>query len=147
MGTTEKLIIGTIEECALPELGIETLTVRVDTGAKTSSLHVDEIHPFHKAGKPWVRFNIHPNIHNVTEVIACEAPIYDIRRIKSSNGGVDERIIIKTTFGIADQQWPIQLSLTDRREMTYLMLLGRQGMGDRVLVDPSKRFLINHPQD
>lgn len=147
MSKTEKLIVGAIEDCRLPELGIEQLHVRVDTGAKTSSLHVDGLVQFKRRGKPWVKFNIHPTVHNVDDVIECESPVKDIRRIKSSNGGVDERYIIETTLQLGDQSWAIELSLTDRSDMTFMMLLGREGMGKRVLVDPSASFLVSDNAD
>ncbi|MEJ2044122.1 MAG: ATP-dependent zinc protease [Reinekea sp.] len=142
MANNEKLIIGVVESCQLPDLGIAQLNMRVDTGAKTSSLHVDEIEQFKRGGKPWVRFNIHPTVHKVDDVIRCEAPIKDIRHIKSSNGLIDERYVIETTLQLGQEQWLIDLSLSNRSEMTFLMLLGRKGMGKRVLVDPSKTFLI-----
>jgi hypothetical protein len=140
---SEKFIVGAIETCSLPDIGIHELNVRIDTGAKTSSLHVDEVAHFRKKGKPWVSFDIHPNIHNVDEVVRCESPVRDIRRIKSSNGEVEERYIIRTPLTLGDQTWAIDISLTDRSEMSFLMLLGREGMGSKLLVDPSETYLLN----
>lgn len=139
----ERLTIGAIEIGSLPDLQIEQMHIRVDTGAKTSSLHVDGLQRFRRKGKPHVRFNIHPSIHNVANVTECAAPIKDIRRIKSSNGNVEERYVIDTTLQLGDQKWVIELSLSDRSDMTYLMLLGREGMKDRILVDPSAVFLVS----
>lgn len=139
----DKQIVGAIECCNLPELGISDLNVRIDTGAKTSSLHVDNIDNFHRQGKPWVRFDIHPNIHNVNETLACEAPVKDIRRIKSSNGKSEERYIIRTPLVLGEQTWSIEISLTDRSEMSFLMLLGREGMANKILVDPGESFLLS----
>ncbi|MDO6421165.1 ATP-dependent zinc protease family protein [Saccharophagus degradans] len=136
------MIIGSIETCDLPDLGIFDLQIRVDTGAKTSSLHVDNIRRFKENGRPHVRFDIHPDIYNVESVIEATAPLKDIRQIKSSNGESQERYVIKTTLVLGDQSWPIELTLTNRSDMTYLMLFGRQGMGDKVLVDPSETFLV-----
>ncbi len=144
---SHKLLIGAIEECELPDLGIANLHMRVDTGAKTSSLHVDSIKQFHKKGKPWVKFHIHPTVHQVEDTVLCEALVKDIRRIKSSNGSVDERYIIETTLALGQQSWSIDLSLSNRSDMTFLMLLGREGMGSRVLVDPSERFLVSSEKD
>ena len=138
----DKFLVGTLENCDLPELGISDLNVRVDTGAKTSALHVDQIRKIKKDGKPWVAFAIHPNIHKVDDCIFCEAPLRDIRKIKSSNGVTDERYIIRTTISLNQQIWEIDISLTDRSDMSYLMLLGREGMGNRLLVDPSKPYLL-----
>ena len=136
------MIIGSIETCDLPDLGIFDLQIRVDTGAKTSSLHVDNIRRFKENGRPHVRFDIHPDIYNVESMIEATAPLKDIRQIKSSNGESQERYVIKTTLVLGDQSWPIELTLTNRSDMTYLMLFGRQGMGDKVLVDPSETFLV-----
>ncbi len=142
---SDKLIIGNIENCNLPDLGIFNLQARVDTGAKTSSLHVDSLCCFQKAGKPWVKFDIHPNIHSVDEVVKCEWPLRDIRRIKSSNGVSEERYVIQTTFQLGELSWSIEITLTDRSDMSYLMLFGREGMGNKVLIDPSSTFLVTTP--
>tara|TARA_R110002111_G_scaffold36498_1_gene70851 strand:+ start:979 stop:1422 length:444 start_codon:yes stop_codon:yes gene_type:complete len=139
-----KIIIGSLEDFDLPELGIMGIQVRIDTGAKTSSLHVDNLTRFTKAGKPWVQYDIHPNIHNVDEIIHCESPIKDIRRVKSSNGTSEERYVIKTMVKVGDASWPIEITLTNREDMSNLMLFGREGMGDRVLIDPSATFLLNN---
>ena len=144
MSTSDKMILGAIEQCDLPDLGIIGLEARVDTGAKTSSLHVDNVQKIEKDGSPWLRFDIHPDIYNIEKITTCEAKLHDIRRIKSSNGESEQRFIIKTNFKIGYQQWPIEITLTDRADMSYLMLLGREAMSDRVLVDPSQSFLVKH---
>ncbi|WP_375749975.1 ATP-dependent zinc protease [Vibrio sp. HN007] len=144
----DRLIIGNLELCNLPELGIFDLEVRVDTGAKTSSLHVDNIRRFRKKGKLFVEFDLHPDIYNLEQTVKCSAPVVDSRKIKSSNGESEQRYVIQTNFGIGGRTWPIEITLTNRQEMSYLMLLGREGMGDRVYVDPSKAFtLIDEPKE
>ena len=137
------MVIGNLENCDLPDLGIFDLQVRIDTGAKTSSLHVDNLSRYKKAGKPWVRFVIHSSIHNVEDIVECTSPLHDVRRIKSSNGSSEERYVIKTTVHLGNKSWPIEITLTDRSDMSYLMLLGREAMKDKVLVDPSATFLLN----
>lgn len=136
-----KLLIGALETVNLPDLKISDLHVRVDTGAKTSSLHVDNIETLQKAGKPWVKFDLHPDLYKLATTVRCEAPISDIRRIKSSNGESEQRYVIRTTLEIANQAWPIDITLSNRADMTYLMLLGRESMEDRILVDPSQNFI------
>jgi hypothetical protein len=138
----DKVIIGNLEMCDLPELSIQDLQIRVDTGAKTSSLHVDNIRCIKEKGKSWVYFDLHPNAHKVEEIVACKSLLHDIRRIKSSNGDVEKRFVIRTTIRLASMTWPIEITLTDRSDMTYMMLLGREGMGNRVLVDPSLTFVL-----
>ena len=137
----DKMVIGSIEVCDLPDIGISDLQIRIDTGAKTSSLHVDNLEKFTKTGKPWVRFDIHPDVYDIEKVTSCESALHDVRSVKSSNGVSEERYVIKTKIRLGDQSWPIEITLTNRSDMSYLMLLGRQGMGERVLVDPSKTFL------
>ena len=140
---SQKPIIGSLETCNLPDLGISNLQIRVDTGAQSSSLHVDNIKGLKKNGKPWVQFDIHPDIYDVNSIVTCCTPICDIRRIKSSNGEAQERYVIKTPIELGDMSWPIEITLTDRSDMSYLMLFGREGMSDRILVDPSQTFLLS----
>ncbi|GAA5213499.1 ATP-dependent zinc protease [Corallincola platygyrae] len=137
----QKLIIGNLEVCDLPELGIKDLQVRIDTGAKTSSLHVDNIVRLKVDGKPHVEFDLHPDLYDLSEVVRCRVPVSDTRRIKSSNGDTEQRSVIRTRFKLGDHEWPIEITLSNRKEMTYLMLLGREAMADKVLVDPSATFL------
>ncbi len=137
----DKTIIGCIESIALPDLAINELNVRVDTGAKTSSLHVDNIKKINKDGVKSVSFDIHPDIHNVDSIVNCCAPICDIRKVKSSNGTSEQRYVIETMVTLGEQTWPIQITLTDRSDMSYLMLFGREAISGRFLVDPSKVYL------
>ncbi|PKI16568.1 ATP-dependent zinc protease family protein [Colwellia sp. 12G3] len=136
-----KIIIGRLEAIDLPELGIEDLEVRVDTGAKTSSLHVDNITKVIVDGIYNVTFDIHPDAHNVNRIVTCTAPISDIRKIKSSNGTSEQRYVIETTVKLGNESWVIEITLTDRSDMSYLMLFGREAIGERFLVDPSQVFL------
>ncbi|RKF20199.1 ATP-dependent zinc protease [Alginatibacterium sediminis] len=137
----DKIIIGNLELCSLPELGINELEVRIDTGAKTSSLHVDNLERFKKNGRPFVSFDLHPDVYNLKNVVRCTSPLHDSRRIKSSNGEVEQRCVIKTTFKLGRHDWPIEITLSNRLDMSYSMLLGREAMANRVLVDPSASFL------
>lgn len=136
-----KTIIGGLESIALPELGIQDLQVRVDTGAKTSSLHVDHISKSIVDGVHCVEFDIHPDLHNVKHIKKCIVPISDMRNVKSSNGTSEPRYVIQTPVILGKEQWTIEITLTDRSDMSYLMLLGREALGARFLVDPSKVFL------
>lgn len=142
-----KLIIGSLETCDLPELNIFDLQIRVDTGAKTSSLHVDEIKKERRDGKLGVGFTLHPDIYDVDVKTRCWAPISDVRRIKSSNGAVDQRLIIKTKMVMSTIEKEIEITLSNRSDMSYLMLLGREGMGSDFLVDPSQTFIISDVTD
>jgi hypothetical protein len=141
MSGNNKIIIGCLESIALPELGIDDLQVRVDTGAKTSSLHVDNITKVTKSGKRCVSFDIHPDAYNVDEIVNCTAAINDIRKVKSSNGTTEQRYVIRTPVVLGSEKWSIEITLTDRSDMSYLMLFGREAIGSKFLVDPSQAFL------
>lgn len=137
-----KLKIGALELCELPELGIKDLHVRVDTGAATSSLHVDNIEEFSKNNKNWVSFDLHPDIHNVDRIVRTTLRIKGRKKVKSSSADTEKRIVITTPLLLDGQEWPIKLTLTDRTEMTYWMLLGREAMQGRVVVDPEFEYLL-----
>ncbi|WP_100657172.1 ATP-dependent zinc protease [Alteromonas flava] len=141
-----KHIVGSLELCNLPELTIENLNIRVDTGAATSSLHVDNLEEFQRDGEEWVSFDIHPNIHNVDEIVRREAKVSAVKNIKSSTATRERRYVIETDIVIAGMRWQIQLTLTDRSEMTYLMLLGREAMSGRLVVDPEHEYLLTQPE-
>ena len=138
-----RIIIGHIEAINLPELGIRQLPARVDTGAQTSSLHVDNIVQVTKNGKPAVEFDIHPEMHDVDKIIRCSARLHDMRKVKSSNGMSEQRYVIKTPAQLGDHSWDIEVTLTDRSDMTYLMLLGRQAISDHFYVDVSQTFIAS----
>lgn len=142
MTALSKTIIGCIESCSLPDLGISDINVRVDTGAKTSSLHVDNLVKHVKGNVTGVQFDIHPDVHNVNRIVTCHAKLAGIRKIKSSNGESEQRYVIKTPIQLGKHTWEIEITLTNREDMSYLMLLGREGLGDLFLVDPSVVFLI-----
>ena len=137
------MIIGHVENIDLPDLGIQQLTVRVDTGAQTSSLHVDNIQRTQLMNKPAVAFDIHPEIHDVEKTVRCTALLHDVRKVKSSNGISEQRYVIKTPAHLGGKVWDIEITLTDRSDMTYLMLLGRQAMGNHFYIDAANAFVAS----
>ena len=139
--TTEKLLIGAREWCCLPALAVTAVKARVDSGAKISSLHAVKIEPFVRSSSEWVRFSIHPLQQNSGLTITCEAPVADRRIIRSSNGTGEERVIINTPLTLHGKTWNIDVSLTNRQHMTYRMLLGREAMAGRLLIDSDKSFM------
>ncbi|MBF0695617.1 MAG: 30S ribosomal protein S6--L-glutamate ligase [Flavobacterium sp.] len=145
--TQQKVILGSEEWLSFPDLGIPTIKARVDSGAKTSALHAINISPFVKDGANWVKFDINPIQKNLKTIISCEAPMVDRRMVKSSSGFRESRFVIRTTLQLGDDQWPIELTLTNRDSMGYRMLLGREAMSGRALVDPEQSFLISHSGD
>ena len=112
-----KIIVGSEEWCAFPGLGIPAIKARVDSGAKTSSLHAFNIQRFKKKGKPWVSFEVHPLHGNGNIVVRCEIPILDKRVVKSSSGVPETRNVISTPLTIDGETWDVELTLTNRDTM------------------------------
>ena len=137
-----KIILGSEEWCTLPELGIPSIKARVDSGAKTSALHAKNIAPFIKDDQNWVKFDINPIQNNVKTIIHCEAPLVDKRVVKSSSGFREQRYVIQTSLEIGNSKWVIEMTLTNRDSMGFRMLLGREAMSGRVLVDPEQQYLL-----
>ncbi|WP_396183151.1 30S ribosomal protein S6--L-glutamate ligase [Flavobacterium sp.] len=137
-----KLILGSEEWCSFPELGIPTIKARVDSGAKTSALHAINISPFIKEGEHWVKFDINPIQNNVKTIIHCQAPLIDKRVVKSSSGFREQRFVIQTQLKLGESNWMIEMTLTNRDSMGFRMLLGREAMSGRALVDPERKYLL-----
>lgn len=137
-----KLILGSEEWCSFPELGIPTIKARVDSGAKTSALHAINISPFVKDGEHWVKFDINPIQNNVKTIISCQAPLIDKRIVKSSSGFREQRFVIQTQLQLGESSWAIEMTLTNRDSMGFRMLLGREAMSGRALVDPEQKYLL-----
>lgn len=137
----DHLIVGWREWVALPELGIPSIKAKIDSGARTSCLHTAEYEIFDKDGKDWVRFTIHPiKRHNEVEAHA-EAPVADYRIVRDSGGHEEKRPFIRTTLKVGKTEWPIEVSLSNRENMKFRMLLGRTGMARRIVIDCSKSYL------
>lgn len=138
----DRLVVGSEEWCSLPQMNIPAIKVRVDSGAKTSALHAVGITPFTKDNEAWVRFEVHPLQNDGKTTIYCEAPIVDRRKVKSSSGLSETRYVIKSVISMSNSTWEIELTLTNRDSMGYRMLLGRQAMAGKILVDPEASFLL-----
>jgi ribosomal protein S6--L-glutamate ligase len=143
----EKMIIGSEEWCAISQLGIPAIKVRVDSGAKTSALHAFNIHAFKRGGVAWVSFDVHPLQNNRKVSLRCEAPVVDRRMVKNTSGASEKRYVIKVPMRLGDQIWDIELTLSNRDSMGYRMLLGREAMTGRVLVDPSESMSLGRISD
>jgi hypothetical protein len=138
----QKAVIGWREWISLPDLAIAHIKAKVDTGAKTSALHAFYVHPFERDGAPWVRFGVHPLQASAAQVVECEAPVKDVRRVTDSGGHAEMRAVIETTMVVRGEKRVIELTLTDRENMMFRMLLGRSALKRHFVVDSSKSFLL-----
>ncbi|MCA9473420.1 MAG: ATP-dependent zinc protease [Nitrospirales bacterium] len=137
-----KPIIGWREWVALPGFGVDRIKAKIDTGARTSALHAFDIHLFQKEGQEWVRFAVHPLQKNDRDSRTCACPVHDVRTVTNSGGGREERIVIKTTLSLGGKAWPIEITLTNRDQMGFRMLLGRTAIRQHYLVHPGKSFCL-----
>jgi hypothetical protein len=134
-------IIGFREWISLPALHLTALKAKIDTGAKTSSLHAFGIKLVKRGGKAFVKFNVHPIQKNLDLVVACAAPLIDRRVVTDSGGHKELRYVINTTILIGGMKKVIELTLTNRETMKYRMLLGREAL-KQFYIDPSQSYLL-----
>ena len=137
--------VGWREWVSLPELGVGEIKAKIDTGARTSALHAFHAEPFVRDGRRLIRFGVHPVQRRRHPDILCEAPLIGERIVISSNGQHEQRFVITTMLSIGAYTWPIEMTLADRDEMGFRMLLGRQALAGRFLVDPSTSFKFDRP--
>lgn len=136
-------VIGWREQLGLPELGITQIKAKIDTGARSSALHAFAIATFEQNGKTMVRFQVHPYQRDTHRSAIAQAELLDLREIRNSGGQTQLRPVIVTTVEMGNYTFPIELTLTNRDVMGFRMLLGRQAVRQRFLVDAGKSFL--HP--
>jgi hypothetical protein len=133
-------VLGWREWAALPELGVDSIKAKLDTGARTSSLHAFDLEHFEEDGQRKVRFEIHPRQRSARDSITVEAEVVDERWVKNSGGHRELRPVIETLVRLGSEEWPIELTLTRRDEMGFRMLLGRQALRGRVAVDSGRSY-------
>lgn len=143
MTIRDKKIIGRLETVNLPEWDIEDIEAKIDTGAFSSSLHCHNIEKFIHKGKPWIHFNLLDPDHISYNERLFKLPIFDEREVKSSNGQTEERVFIQTKITFFGEVFDIELSLTNRSEMKYPLLIGRKFLKNKFLVDVAKKHVSN----
>ena len=146
MKTFDQLnVIGLNEWIALPDLGMVGLRAKIDTGASTSCLHASDIQPFTRGDVDWVRFTAHFGtlVHRRHR---CEAPVVAVKTIKSSNGHVQSRYVIRTTLALGDRAWPVDFTLACRKSMRFRVLLGAKALvAGQLLVKPALTYAQQQP--
>jgi hypothetical protein len=135
-------VVGWREYVGLPELGIPVIKAKIDTGARTSALHVED---FRIAGDDNVAFSV-PYYYHGRHLVECVATLLGSREIRSTSGSSEERLIIKTAVAIGQRHWHIEVSLADRSNMGFDLILGRTALRRHgLIVDPSRSFLAGEP--
>lgn len=138
-------VVGWREWVALPDLGVLAMKAKVDTGARSSSLHAFNIESFQRGGRTFVRFGISPLQRTAFGRVEAEAEVLEHRRVKSSTGHTHERPVIVTTLALLGREWPIELTLARRDQMGFRLLLGREAVRNRLLVDSGRSYYGGRP--
>ena len=144
--TDSKIILGWREWVGLPALGVVAIRAKLDTGARSSCLHVERAEEFVEQGEPWIRFAVDPIARRRRRKKWFEAPIRDKREVTDSGGTRTLRPFIRTPLSIAGEHFEIEINLANRREMLFPMLLGRTALIGRVLVDPAQSYVLGQPK-
>lgn len=137
--------VGWREWVAIPELGIDSIKAKVDTGAKTSSLHAFRLKRFQQDGKEFVRFEVHPRQRKSKPSVTCECPVHEFRKVRSSSGHQELRPVILTEVEVAGERYRVEITLANRDAMGFRMLLGRQALRRRFVVDSGISYFGGKP--
>ncbi|WP_347239338.1 RimK/LysX family protein [Phormidium sp. FACHB-1136] len=139
-------MIGWREWVALPHLGVQAIKAKVDTGARSSALHAFDLEHFDRHGVAMVRFQAHPIQRDDRHIVIAEAVLLEERLVRNSGGQEELRPVIQTPVQVGGHIWPIELTLTNRDVMGFRLLLGRQAVRRRYLVDPEHSYLQPLPE-
>ena len=137
--------IGWREWVKLPDLSVPYIKAKIDTGARTSSLHAFDLRVIKRRGVEFVQFDVHPNQRDKDLTITAEAKILEYRKVKSSTGHASLRPVIVTPIELMGETWEIELTLANRDEMGFRMLIGREGIRGKMLVDAGKSYYGGKP--
>ncbi|RME95871.1 MAG: ATP-dependent zinc protease [Alphaproteobacteria bacterium] len=137
----DRLLIGWREWVGLPDLQVDWIKAKIDTGARTSAIHAWNIAEHGNGRTREVTFDLHPVQRDNGTIVSCRAPLVGTRQVRSSSGHSETRHVIRTTLALGDRSWEIELTLTNRDEMGFRMLLGRTALRGRVIIDPGRSFM------
>lgn len=140
-GDGDRPVLGWREWVRLPELGVDRVKVKVDTGARSSSLHAYDVQRVERDGETCLRFQVHPVQRDDSVVVDAEVPLHEDRKVRPSTGRQTVRPVIVTDVELAGRRFPIEVTLANRDRMGFRMLLGREALAGRFLVDASGSFL------
>jgi len=141
----DRPVLGWREWVSLPEWDVAHLKAKIDTGARTSSLHAFDLEWFDRSGAPWVRFEIHPWQRSTADAVVAEAAVASTRDVRSSSGEIGHRPVVRVPMTIAGTTVAAEITLTRRDEMGFRMLVGREAIRGRFLVDPGVSYLGGRP--
>lgn len=134
-------LTGWREWVSLPDAGVDWIKAKIDTGARTSSLHAFDIEEFDREGEAWVRFRVNPWQDTNADATIVECPIHDRRAVRSSSGHAQQRLVVLLAIRLVDRLIVAEVTLNNRDEMGFRMLIGREALRRGFIVDPARSFL------
>ncbi|WP_343995201.1 ATP-dependent zinc protease family protein [Terrabacter terrae] len=137
--------VGWREWAGMPGIGLPWVKVKIDTGARTSSLHAADVEEFERDGRPWARFTVHPWQDSDADPQTVECPVHDRRRVRSSSGHVTRRLVVRVDLTLAGRTVPAEVTLSKRDRMGFRMLVGREALRQGYVVDPSRSYAGGRP--
>ncbi len=143
--TSRLPVIGWREWVSFPELGVGPIKAKIDTGARSSSLHAFGLATFERDGKTCIRFQVHPIQRSAEGAVEVEAEVLEYRHVRSSSGQAAVRPVIVTMVEVQGRSWPIELTLANRDQMGFRVLLGREAFRSRLLVDAGRSYYGGRP--
>src|SRR4051794_14110479 len=138
-------VAGWREWVSMPELGVEWIKAKLDTGARTSALHAFDLEEFERDGEAWVRFEVHPWQRSAADAVRVEVPVHDRRTVRSSSGHSQDRVVVLLGLRLLDRVVPAEVTLTRRDEMGFRMLIGREVLQQGYVVDVSSSYRGGRP--
>lgn len=146
MSTHSSIVAGWREWVSLPDAEVEWIKAKLDTGARSSSIHAFDIEELTRDGERWVRFHVHPWQRSSAESHPCELPIHDERMVKSSSGHAQLRYVVLMRVRLLGQTVTAEMTLSQRDEMGFRLLIGREALRGVFYVDPGRSYLGGRPK-
>ncbi len=138
---SNKICLGWREWVSLPTWKINKIKAKLDTGARTSALHAEDVEIYKLRGRSRVRFRVFPFQKNKKKSRRISAELVELRKVRSSDGFVSERPVVSTDLCIGEEVWPVEITLVNRDIMGFRMLIGRGALKHRIVIDPGRSFL------
>ena len=143
---TEQTVVGWREWVQIPQVDVPWIKAKIDTGAKTSAIHAFDLRAVDRGGRDWVRFSVHPWQATASDAVEVELPVHDSRSVRSSSGHEEERYVVLLPLLLGGREVQAEVTLTDRDEMGFRMLVGREALVQGFLVDPAQSYAGGRPE-
>ncbi|MCB2175260.1 MAG: RimK/LysX family protein [Actinomycetales bacterium] len=139
-------VAGWREWVRLPEVPVRWIKAKLDTGARSSAIHAFNVEERTVDGEPWVSFSIHPWQRSDEDAARLDAPVIDRRLVRSSNGGSEERLVVPMVIRLLGRDVTTEMTLSNRDEMGFRLLIGRDALSQGFLVDPARSYVGGRPR-